>query len=341
MESQFYNDINKDLRENKKDKYLLYIKILYEGIKLKVLPIANDNILYRGSKISNNEINKIKEYINNKKPDLPGAIVFSRSFLSFSKDKSQAEQYLISKNKDNNLSKVLYIIEKDNNMDYSLSTHSDIENISKFPDEKEVLFFPFSSFEIKEIKETNNNNEIIYEINLLYLGKYLKEIENLEDIKIPEDSIFKKEMIKLGLIPKQKLEKTKEVINQYKEYKNNIINNNYYKNEYKENNKANDKDYYQQNEYKEKNIKNEENNNIKDNEKEKNYNENNDLTKEKKEKEKIEEDNRLRKKKRKKIKKKRMKKMKKMIIMTTVLIKKRKKKIKKLIKEMKKKSIRK
>ena len=38
-----------------------------------------------------------------------------------------------------------------------------------------MLFFPFSSFEIREIKEININNEIIYEIKLFYLGKYLKE----------------------------------------------------------------------------------------------------------------------------------------------------------------------
>ena len=51
------------------------------------------------------------------------------------------------------LSKVLYILEKDDNIDYILSTHSDIEKISFYPNEKEVLFYPFSSFEIKDIKE--------------------------------------------------------------------------------------------------------------------------------------------------------------------------------------------
>ena len=60
-------------------------------------------------------------------------------------------------------------------MDYSLSTHADIEKISFYPNEKEVLFFPFSSFEIKEI---NINNENIYEIKLLYLGKYFKKLES-------------------------------------------------------------------------------------------------------------------------------------------------------------------
>ena len=34
-DSNFYRDINKDLGLNKKDKYLKYIKTLYEGVKLK------------------------------------------------------------------------------------------------------------------------------------------------------------------------------------------------------------------------------------------------------------------------------------------------------------------
>ena len=63
-------------------------------------------------------------------------------------------------------------MEKDDNIGYNLSTHGDIEKISFFPNEREVLFFPFSSFEIKDIKETTLGNDKRYEIKLLYLGKY-------------------------------------------------------------------------------------------------------------------------------------------------------------------------
>ena len=220
IQSQFYYDINKELRENKKDNYLSFIKILYEGIKLKSLPLASNNILYRGSKISNNEINLIKKYLKEKLKDLPGAIVFSKSFLSFTKDKNIANGFLNLKNDNNNLSKVLYIIEKDDKIDYSLSTHSDIEDISFYGYEKEVLFFPFSSFEIKDIKESIYNNEKIYEIKLLYLGKYLKEVENL-DTNIP-DSKFKTEIKRL--IPENKMTNAKEIIDNFKEQKRIIYN---------------------------------------------------------------------------------------------------------------------
>ena len=177
-DSNFYRDINKDLGLNKKEKYLQYIKTLYDGVKLKSLPLASDNILYRGAKISKDEIKIIKSNLKKKIKDLPSSIVFSKSFLSFSKDKKVAEKFLKNKNNNINLSKVLFVLEKDDNIGYNLSTHSDIEKISFFPNEREVLFFPFSSFEIKDIKEINIENEKGYEIKLLYLGKYLKEIKD-------------------------------------------------------------------------------------------------------------------------------------------------------------------
>ena len=95
IDSNFYRDINKDLGLNKIEKYLSFIKTLYEGVKLKSLPLASKNTLYRGSKISNEEIKTIKSYLNKKNKDLPGSIVFSKSFLSFSKDKEVAESFLV------------------------------------------------------------------------------------------------------------------------------------------------------------------------------------------------------------------------------------------------------
>jgi len=232
IESDFYRNINKDLGLNKKEKYLPFIKTLYEGVKLKSLSLASNNLLYRGSKISNEEIKKIKSYLNKKIKDLPGAIVFSKSFLSFSKEREIAESFLNYENKNKNLSKVLYILEKDDNIGYNLSTHGDIEKISSIPNEKEVLFFPFSSFEIKEIKEINIGKEKRYEIKLLYLGKYLKDIEKNKniinkEIKIP-DSEFKKQLSEFGLIKKEKIKNinTKILYNEYKKYERDIEGNN-------------------------------------------------------------------------------------------------------------------
>ena len=62
FESNFYKDINKDLRMNNKDKYLAYIKTFYEGVKLRALPLSDVNKLYRGGNLINSEIDKIKIY---------------------------------------------------------------------------------------------------------------------------------------------------------------------------------------------------------------------------------------------------------------------------------------
>ena len=228
-QSDFYNNINKELGQNKVDKYLPFIKTLYEGVKLKSLPLSNDKLLYRGGKISHKEIEDIKKYMKDKIQGLPSSIVFSKSFLSFSKDKTVANNFLSHDNNNINLCKVLFVLEKDDNIEYNLSTHADIEKLSFFPGEREVLFFPFSSFEIKDIKETTIiGNERGYEIRLLYLGKYLKDIAKDQNIvnnenKIP-DTKFKKELIKVGLIKKEKVEEvnTKKLYNNFRDYEKHV-----------------------------------------------------------------------------------------------------------------------
>ena len=223
LDSEFHKDLNQDLRLNKKEKHLPYIKTLYEGVKLQSLPLATASKLYRGSIISNNEINNIRKYLKNKIKDLPSSIVFSKSFLSFSKEPKVAKKFLDREESNENMQKVLFILEKDENLGNNLATHGDIEKISFYPKEKEVLFFPFSAFEIKSSIE--NKKEKRYDINLKYLGKYLKEIENikLDKSKIP-DSEFKKQLTDFGLIKKENLENIniKTLVKSFKQYEKDI-----------------------------------------------------------------------------------------------------------------------
>ena len=174
IESDFYFDLNKELRKenNKDNKYLPFIKVLYEGFKFETLSLEPNTFLYRGTRLAENEVNEIYDFFNTKKENLPPGIVFSKSFLSFSKMKRVAEGFLENQNPKGDgkvkLSKVLFILENEKNIDNSLSAHAEIERLS-FHNEKEVLFFPFSSFEIKDIKKNENKNR--YEIKLSYLGK--------------------------------------------------------------------------------------------------------------------------------------------------------------------------
>ena len=220
-ESKFYKDLNNDLRKNKRDNYLPYIKVLYEGVKLKSLPLAKKNELYRGSRLPKKEI---QNFIDNSKKQklngLPGSIVFSKTFLSFTKEKDIALNFIIHTPNSNKLYNTLFILEKDDNINYNLSTHADIEKISLMPDEKEVLFFPFSSFEIKSVGYDKKSE--LYVIRLLYLGKYLKEIEadqNLAEtpINLPTTE-FSKQIVESGLIKKENIvnNTTQGIIKTYK-----------------------------------------------------------------------------------------------------------------------------
>ena len=105
IESNFCKDMNKNLRGlNNLENYLPYIKTLYEGVKLKSLPLCFNNILYRGSKLSNIEIKKIMNRTN-----INDKIIFAKSFISFYKDKNIAESFLKYENSNQNLPIVLYI----------------------------------------------------------------------------------------------------------------------------------------------------------------------------------------------------------------------------------------
>ena len=246
----FHFKMNKDLRDNKNDIYLPYIKVLYAGITLKLFPLASNHKLYRGAFLSNSEIEKIKNNLEKRIKGLPGAIIFSKEFLLFHKDKKIAEKNIINKtNYNQDLVKVILSIEKEKEkgMDYNLSTHADIEKISFYQSEREVLFLPFSSFEIKKIKETKFNNEKGYKITLVYLVKYLKELQesnNTKDISsiinnddnIIPDTEFKKQIIQLGLVKPEQIKTTKDLLVKYIKYKSRKFD---YKTEINNNNEIN------------------------------------------------------------------------------------------------------
>ena len=92
-ESNFYKVMNKDLRLNKYDKYLPFIHMMYEGVKIDSFNFIPINKLYRGAYFSDKEISLLESYIKDKLPTLPSTIIYSRSFLSFSKNKEIAMKF--------------------------------------------------------------------------------------------------------------------------------------------------------------------------------------------------------------------------------------------------------
>jgi hypothetical protein len=156
----FYCLINNDLRSGEFNKIKRYAPLLYiikECIFRNTISTYN-NILYRGAKLKPEFIQKLKT----------GMKIFSPCFWSCSKDKDVALAFVKIYNKN-----VLLILKnnKNNNIDI------DIEKLSNFPSEKEVLVLPFCSFEILDIK-IHNNGIKYYEITLEYI------FENFENDKI-------------------------------------------------------------------------------------------------------------------------------------------------------------
>ena len=209
LQSDYYRALNKSLRlENKEALYYYpFIKLCYEGIRKGYLD-SYDKEIYRASQISKKEFAileerlKITKSINNIYLDIPKIIVFSRSFLSFSIDKNIIDKF--AGHNDNSFS-ILYIIEEIQNKEKigNKVSNAYIGDISKYANEKEVLVFPFSCFEIVEIKKIEDNEKYDYEIHLKYLGnysKYIKEQFGTNFFDKIEMSNFSQDLIKFGIL---------------------------------------------------------------------------------------------------------------------------------------------
>ena len=75
---------------------------MYEGLANKSLSISEDKVLYRGSYIGKKEFEKIKqkykEYCDSDDKSLPAFLLYSRCFLSFSKEENVAKNFLGNNN---------------------------------------------------------------------------------------------------------------------------------------------------------------------------------------------------------------------------------------------------
>ena len=204
LQSKFFDKLNKSLRRKDKNMYYYYpfIKLCYEGIKKGFLSNYNNEI-YRYSWISKNEFEKIENVFNSQKKGFPKIIVFSRCFLSFTKEKNRIN--LFNKgNSNNSLYSIIYIIQKIENIEENSNklSNANIEDFSELKKEKEVLVFPFSCFEIIEIKKIGQN-KVDYEIYLKYLGCYSKYIETQFDTNFfdkIEITYFSEELLLNGIL---------------------------------------------------------------------------------------------------------------------------------------------
>ena len=196
--------MNNDLITDNNKNNILYqpfIKTLYLGLERGLFNTFLGSPLYSPQTISEEEIQDIWKYLENFKQnnlnglekDLRKPIIISKSFLTFNKDMNEAEKYLsFGKNA------LLTIINSEH--EHDLYTHADIEGLSYYPNEREVLFFPFSFFGIEDFVLEPVKG--IYNIKLVYLGKFNNISTNKKLINI---NTFKDNLLKTGLLEEEKV----------------------------------------------------------------------------------------------------------------------------------------
>ena len=172
-QTSFFTELNKSLMK-KENIYDTYVKTVYEGLFIGSLRHSEDEILYRGTRMTKSEIDNIRksfeEWNKIKDKKLPHFLLYSRTFLSFTKVKEKIKYFL--KQTNDSFYWIVFILKKNNNILNKYSSNADIEHLSKFPDEKEVLFFPYTTFCLKNIYEKKHENQNCVFIELDYLGQY-------------------------------------------------------------------------------------------------------------------------------------------------------------------------
>ena len=203
IEPNFIKEMNKSLNDNKEknNKYNTYIRVLYSALNKKIIKFYNNSTIFIGTKITKEEINKIQNNINNKKPNLPSCFCYNKAFISTFINDNLIDIFMEKVKLENNEFYSFFEIQKNDLMKAQNIPNVYIKEYS-FTGEEEIIFFPFSCFEISSIeKKKNKKNQEYYHIGSIYLGKY-------EDIPKPKKVEEKKEEKK---VEEKKEEKKVEV----------------------------------------------------------------------------------------------------------------------------------
>ena len=177
LESSFYGIMNQNLMKKNYNIYLTYIKLLYKGIFNNSYKPKTGCTLYRGTRLEKLEINYLKDMVKKKGASQKVPMIYSTSFLSFSTDnevsKGLTSRREASEENRETILKLNPLREEDKNE--IMKTNASLSEISLFHEEDEVLFFPFSSFEIVDVKEYSS---IMTVITLDYSPRFKKKVEN-------------------------------------------------------------------------------------------------------------------------------------------------------------------
>ena len=140
----------------KGENYYPFIKTLYQGMDYYHFKDIKSK-LYRKTRMSESEINKLRKALENKD-----------KYLSFSQRKEVAMGFG---------GNVLLELQLDYLNLNDIQSNSNIKKFSRFSEEDEILFYPFSSFSIENMTEENELIKIV----LVSLGKYKEETKKVFD----------------------------------------------------------------------------------------------------------------------------------------------------------------
>ena len=208
--SSFNKKMNEKLINKEYNDYLPIIQKLYETVNGLFFE-TDDSKLYKGIIVAKNDDseNNWDNFVSTfeeKTDNIPTAILYCTSFCSFFKDEDKVKEF-----KNNNKIKLMrhnyfikLILEKNNNHIFVKNNANITKELSYFNSDDEIVFFPFSCFEIKKIekKEKDECDELIITLN--YLDDYknlFKENEFGNNEIIPVND-FSKIMLDSGLINK-------------------------------------------------------------------------------------------------------------------------------------------
>ena len=174
--------INSTLNEKNLDNYLPIIQLLYKAVNSGSLNSEGNNKLFKGIFIPKYKFEEIFTKYNEKENgQFPKVIIYGNTFFSFYKDINTVKKF-----RNYNGSRFgrfdIYlnlILEGATNFRFVKNNTIITKEVSYFDAkyDDEILFFPFSCFEIVNI-EKNDDNE--YTLILNYLDKYTSLFNNSE-----------------------------------------------------------------------------------------------------------------------------------------------------------------
>ena len=132
LETPFYDNMNAELMQEKAEKYIPFINLLYNCIQKKYLKFSYSKNLYRGHLIKISELDKLNALYKNNIKEFPSDILFCKSFMSFTIDKDVALKFMNDNIPKSYEVRVLYILLNTKELNEKNITFANISDISKY-----------------------------------------------------------------------------------------------------------------------------------------------------------------------------------------------------------------